>query len=133
MQREDGLGFNLNSFQFAFIPQNPTSALATALVAVAQNMDGTATGFGFAFANAVNGVNPFSTANTTGLFNNIRSVEFFACSLIGGQLCTAATLNNGQFALDNLNVVTIPEPTSIALVLAALMAGGFAARRKNVC
>ena len=133
VQRDDGLGFNLNSFQYAFIPQSPASALATALVALATGMDNVQFGFGFAFAAAVNGANPFTTVNTAGSFNNIRSVEFFACSLVGGALCTAATFNSGQFALDNLNVVTIPEPTSIALVLAALMAGGFAARRKNVC
>lgn len=129
VQRDDGLGFNLNSFQYAFVPQSPASALATAIVAFAQGMDGTQFGYGFAFAAAVGGVNPFATANTTGLFNNIRSVEFFACSLVGGQLCTVATLDSGQFALDNLNVATIPEPTSVALVLSALLAAGFAARR----
>ena len=52
VQREDGLGFNLNSFQYAFVPQNPASALATAIVAFAQNMDGSQSGFGFAFAAA---------------------------------------------------------------------------------
>ena len=132
VSRDDGLGFNLNSFQYAFIPQNPASALATAIVAFAQNMDGSQSGFGFAFAAAVNGVNPFATANAAGLFNNIRSVEFFACSLVGNQLCTVATNNSGQFALDNLNVTTVPEPTSVALVLAALMAAGYSVRRKNV-
>ena len=129
VQRDDGLGFNLNSFQYAFQPQNPASSLATAIIAFAEAMDGTTFGFGFAFAAAVNGVNPFATANTTGLFNNIRSVEFFSCSLISGALCTAQTQNSGQFALDNIGVATIPEPTSVALVLSALLAAGFAARR----
>lgn len=131
VQRTDGLGFRLNSFDYALIPQTPAGPVPTAMIAYAEDMDGTQFGYGFAFAPAVAGANPFATANTVGLFNNLRWVEFFSCSLVGGQLCTAATNNSGQFALDNINTYELPEPTSVALVLGALLAVGLSARRKS--
>lgn len=132
VERADGLGFRLNSFDYALIPQTPAGPVPTAMIAYAEDMDGTQFGYGFAFAPAVAGANPFATANTVGLFNNLRWVEFFSCSLVGNQLCTAATNNSGQFALDNINTYELPEPTSVALVLGALLAVGLSARRKSV-
>ena len=126
LENENGNLFNLNSFDAAFVPLNPPSAQTTVMVAFATDAIGGQFGVAWLFSSA------FATYNNPAdfaSFNNLRRVEFFTCSLVGGQVCTAATRNNGQFAIDNIDVTTIPEPTSVALVLAALLAAGFSARR----
>lgn len=129
VEREDGLLFNLNSFSAAFVPLNPPSSQSTALVALATDEVGAQFGVAWLFSSAFTS---FSNPADFASFNRLRSVQFFACSFVGSQLCTAPTMNNGQFAIDNINVTTIPEPTTVALVLGALLAAGFSARRKNV-
>ena len=126
VEREDGGLFNLNSFSAAFVPLNPPSAQSTALVALATPEFGAQFGVAWLFSSAFAS---FSNPADFASFNRLRNVQFFACSFVGSQLCTAPTRNNGQFAIDNINVTSIPEPTSIALVLSALLAAGFAARR----
>ena len=61
----------------------------------------------------------------------VQSVSFRACFYDGiGGSCTAATNNEGQFALDNIRA-DIPEPASLALVLAALGVAGASTRRRQ--
>lgn len=71
----------------------------------------------------------FTTYQLSG-FDNLTSVSFEAC-FFNGPDCerpTGVFLNDAQFALDNIG--TAPEPGSIALTLASLLALAAAARRR---
>jgi hypothetical protein len=57
-----------------------------------------------------------------------------ACLFDGNGTCSSArdfTQNQAQFAIDNLNLATVPEPTSIALILLGLAGLGSMSRRRN--
>jgi len=49
-------------------------------------------------------------------FGQIRSAAFFACVYVDAS-CVNPAENLAQFALDNINVVAVPEPSSYALLV----------------
>ncbi|MCW7541060.1 NF038120 family PEP-CTERM protein [Aquabacterium sp. A7-Y] len=59
-----------------------------------------------------------------GAFGAVSSIDFFACIYGEGGACLNPSGNLGQFALDNLSLVPVPEPGSV--VLLALGLGGLA-------
>jgi len=134
VEREDGDVFDLVGFSAAFVPLIPPSPLTTAIVAVGLDVHGGFVGVGWLFAPAVNNVYPFATYDDPldfAGFKDMVFIEFFSCSVVGGQLCTAPTENDGQFALDNIQL-SVPEPGSVALVMLAMLALGMTmtARRR---
>jgi hypothetical protein len=130
-ERESGLPFDLLGFSAAFVPLSPPSSQTTVIVAAGFDIDGNFQGVAFPFAAPVSGAYPFATYNDPldfAGFVNMTSVEFFACSFDGVNLCAQATNNNGQFALDN--VTGVPEPESLALVFLGMLALGLSRQRK---
>lgn len=133
LTRADGGLFNLNSFDAAFVPLVPAAAGQTTIAAVGTQADGKQVGWAFLFAPAANGAYQFARYDDPldfSVYTNLKSVEFFACSFDGANVCTSPLQNNGQFALDNINVTAaVPEP-SAALML-GLGLGGMAWLRRR--
>ena len=137
MQRSDGLAFNLDGFSAAFVPliPGPNPDQNIVIVAIAFDMDNN---FIFDFfslgdtsASAPNS-HPFITYNDPAdfsQFSNLVFAEFFACALTPTTLCDPPTHNNAQFAIDDINVTVIPEPSTAALMALGLL--GLALRRRR--
>ncbi|CDG84586.1 NF038120 family PEP-CTERM protein [Janthinobacterium agaricidamnosum] len=74
----------------------------------------------------------FQHFDTSASFGNqqFNSVAFFGftCNTTGN--CNAFSSNKGQFALDNI-VVSVPEPSTYAMLLLGLAGIGAVARRRN--
>jgi hypothetical protein len=125
--------FSLTGFSAAFVPLSPASSLTTVIVAVALDSNHNfLSGVAWTFAPAVNNVYPFATYSNPAdfaSFADVAGVEFFACSLVNQQVCSVATQNDGQFAIDNIQV-SVPEPGSIALVMLAMLGLGVTMRRR---
>jgi hypothetical protein len=62
-------------------------------------------------------------------FSNIQSAFFLACSY-EGDACVNPADNLAQFALDNVNVAAVPEPSTYALVMLGLAAITYRRRRQ---
>ena len=132
MRRTDGGFFDLKGFDAAFIPLDPAAPGTTVMVAVGTHVDNSASGvawlFGAKSGNAfpfLNYSNPLDFAG----FGLLKQVEFFACSFDGTNVCNAPTLNNGQFAIDNINLNNIPEPSTTAMVALCMLGLALFGRR----
>lgn len=121
--QEQGLTFGLDGFSAAFVPLSPASTQPTVMAAVGFNASGSAVAaMAWLFApQGSNGRYPFARYDDPldlADFTGLSSLAFFACSLAGP--CDDPTNNNGQFAIDDIQVTVVPEPSSIALTLVAL-------------
>ena len=125
MQQEQGLQFSLTGFTAAFVPLSPASTQTTVMAAVGFDASGSAVAaVAWLFApQQSNGRYPFALYDNPvdfADFVDLSALVFFSCSLSGGNLCDDPTNNNGQFALDDIQVTVVPEPSSVALVVLAL-------------
>lgn len=126
VSREDGGSFSLDGFSAAFIPLIPSSSQAqiTGIVAygVTDSGDHLATYFGF--GSSATSHFPFikfdNSAGDFTHFSQLSRVYFFACALTGTS-CDLATQNNGQFAIDDILVTPVPEPSTTVLLALGLM------------
>ena len=132
MRRTDGGFFDLKGFDTAFIPLDPAGPGTTVMVAVGTHADNSVGGvawlFGAKSGNAfpfVNYSNPLDFAG----FGLLKQVEFYACSFDGTSACTASTMNNGQFAIDNINLNKIPELSTAAMLSLCLLGLALFSRR----
>lgn len=124
LQQEQGLPFSLNGFKAAFVPQSPASSQTTVIAAVGFDANGaTLAAVAWLFApQGANGRYPFALYDDPADFSSfvgLSELWFFSCSLSGP--CNDLTNNNGQFAIDDIQItVDVPEPSSVALTLLAL-------------
>ena len=137
------LPFSLNGFQAAFVPLLGSHAPAQVIAVVALGTTLTNAQVAIAFllgdTTSTTTGSPFlsfsGAANFAG-FTNLKTLEFFTCAVVNGQVCTVPTNNNGQFALDNVNLTIaaapIPEPETTALMALGLMVLTAVARRRRV-
>ena len=127
-----GVAFSLDSFSAAFVPLIPSPVPNPTIVMVAAgiNTSGDFVGYFFNFGSSATDNKPFVTYNTGGLFNDMVEIQFYAC-VLDSSVCATPSFNNGQFALDNISVTAVPEPTTLVL-LALGLAGMVVRSRSNV-
>ena len=133
LRRTDGGLFDLNSFDAAFIPLIPAASGNTVIAAVGFYADNSNNGgLAWLFAPNTGGGFPFATYNNPldfASFSHLKLVEFFACSFDGINVCAASTFNNGQFAIDNITLNAIPEPSTTAMLTLCLLGLALFSRR----
>lgn len=129
--REDGAGFRLNAFDFGFIGVNhdmPDARYGKLLLTLT-----TAAGDVISLerdlpGKTFHGTFGYDTWTFDGQLGQttLSSVSFSSCIFDGAGGCVNndSTLNVAQFALDNLTVSAVPEPSSIALLMGGLAALG---------
>ena len=141
IDREDGASFSLAGFSAAFVPliPSPSQAQITGIVAygVTNSGDHLATYFGF--GSSATSHFPFikfdNSAGDFTRFSQLSGVYFFACALTGTS-CDLATQNNGQFAIDDILVTPVPEPSTTVLLALGLVgvmgAASLGSRRRRL-
>jgi hypothetical protein len=136
MQRADHQVFSLKSLDASWIGETNGDALAPDMPGILRiqgyRSDHTFALYDIELFHHV-GKYYFSSFDT-GTFGNEQFVAmaFFgmACDYTG--TCTAFETNQGQFAIDNLNVSAVPEPSAYAMLgTGFLFMGAIARRRKN--
>lgn len=127
--RTDAGLFDLAGFAAAFVPLDPPSSQTTVIVAKGTKVDNSVVTVSWAFASSATSHFPFASYSTPSQFSalvNLKQVDFMACSWDGVTPCTQPTLNNGQFAIDDvaLNVALVPEPAALGLFTLGLLGVG---------
>jgi len=120
----DAVPFNLNSFSAAFVPLDPPSPQTTVIVARGITMGDVEVLSWWNFASSATSSFPFADFTAAVALSNLKSLDFYACSLVGGLTCTQPTLNNGQFAIDNISITAVPEPSTVLLLTLGVLALG---------
>ena len=123
LAREDGRRFNLDGFSAAFVPKVGATQNIV-IVAYGWLADNTNVGTYFGLGDTTNGaVHPFGLYNNPLDFSNFTDLvqlEFFAC-VLDTAVCGTTSRNNAQFALDDIQLSTVPEPTTLALMALGLL------------
>lgn len=134
--RTDGGLFKISAFDAAFVPLNPAASGTTVMVAVGWspgNLSANADfGMAWLFASSATSNFPFAHYGNPADFANfsqLRQAEFFACAYDGVNVCSGPLRNNGQFAIDNISVTSVPEPTPTMLLTLGLLALALHSRR----
>lgn len=127
LTRSDGLAFNLDGLSAAFVPLDPPSLQITQLWAFGTRSDGSAIGAALGYSTGNGGSFPFTIYVVSGM-TDLVSIEFRSCDA-GVLSCSVPTQNNGQFAIDNISISVVPEPSAALLMALGLV--GLALRQRR--
>lgn len=132
--RLDGLNFTIDAFDAAFLgdPTGLNSGVPGRIIFQGVNAL-TGAQSSFAFNLGANGLfSGFAPSAASALRNTAwRQMFIYGQTCTPAGACSAFNSDRGQFALDNLRLNVIPEPTSLALVAAAFVGLGVARRRRQ--
>lgn len=142
LRMDNGAAFRLNSFDASFLgASGETLPAVSGLLRIEfDRADGTYVLMQYLLNGPVGGNLSFASFNAaagtkvggTGTYTGNFTQAFFygyACTSTGS--CSAFANNRAQFALDNLNVTAVPEPSQWALMGLGLAAVGAIARRRK--
>jgi len=130
----DGFRFSVKSLNASFIGSGDPLQATPGYVRLQGMRDGVSTTATFALTGLDgSGHLNFNSINT-GAFGNIEFdyvyAYAFACAVPGGGTsCLSFATDRAQFAIDDIAIEHVPEPASVALVLAAGVAAGVSRRR----
>ena len=140
-----GTKMTLNSFDAAFLPPSGVtlgSGTAAYLAIESDRSDGTFAVGIFSLAGPSAGNTSFASylasnatiiggsgTLTSGNVTNIFAYAYYCNPATGS--CSFGTSDRGQFAIDNLSISAVPEPSSWLLLVAGLGALGVASRRRR--
>jgi len=130
----DGSTFGLDGFSASFIANGITAPPAIAMLLRVQGFlgNGLVAQQDFLLPGLVNGGLDFASYAFNSTFRGLTEVDFigYACNAAGS--CNR-TSDLGQFALDDISVISaIPEPSTVALVGLALVGVGATRRRRPI-
>lgn len=134
----DGSAFRLDGFSAAYLPQtaqadNPPSIV---LVALGTTMEGARYSTYFSLGDTTTGQASFpflqfaAPADFT-MFGQLRSLQFFTCVAGDGPICRSPAQNQGQFALDNLLITSVPEASPLLMLSTGLALLAWLGRRRS--
>lgn len=123
----DGSAFSFAGFRGAFVPQTGASAspVPILLAAFGTTVDGSRYSTYFSLGdttqtNASFAFQLFDAPADFSQFGNLRSLAFFTCAVGLGPICRTPAENQGQFALDDIRITAVPEPSPLLLLSAGL-------------
>jgi hypothetical protein len=132
-QRTDGIGFNISSFDAAYLSPFPQGegVFAGRILLIATDADGQTLSSSWDFgASDSNGSYGFQSFNLGSGFSNLTSATFLAC-VYEGDGCIFQAQNAAQFAVDNIVVSPVPEPQAYAMMALGMLVVGFCCRPKR--
>lgn len=131
LSRSDSGFFSLKSFDAGFLAAVPLASFAPGMLLLqGTSAAGGAVSASFAFdASDAAGNFAFKSYSLGAAFDLLRSVSFSACTYDMAGACVNPNENFSQFALDNLAVAAIPEPSTVLLTALGLAALALRARR----
>jgi hypothetical protein len=128
--RTDNNRFSLDGFDAAYLSPFPqdegTSAGRIFVTAINTNGQTLSTSFDFGTAAADGSYSFFSFSGLSG-FTDLTSVTFVAC-VYEGDGCVNPGANASQFALDNVIVTAVPEPSTYAMMVLGMLVVGWSCR-----
>lgn len=133
LTRSDNGFFSLHSFEAGFLAAVPLANVAPGMLRLhAVAAAGSVIELAFAFDPSDGAGNfAFKGYAMGGALDFMKSVSFSACTYDASGFCSNPNENLSQFALDNLSITAVPEPSTVLLSALGLAAVGWRARRSN--
>ncbi|MDP9107780.1 MAG: PEP-CTERM sorting domain-containing protein [Pseudomonadota bacterium] len=134
--RTDHVGFKLTSLDFAFVipvAQPVAGSVGRLQISGVSESTGGVFQTSIEFPQQINGQYAFSNWTLASRFSNVvfSQLSISACIYDTDGGCYRPAENLAQFAIDNLNIAPVPEPSTAAMLALGLFGFAFVARRRR--